>query len=95
MSDSANKEVAKASEKANIAKAAAGRNKKDKLPIWKRIGKYFREAKSEFKKIVWPSFKSVTNNTLVVMVVVAIVGVFIWILDLLLRVGLDAILQRV
>lgn len=46
-----------------------------------RILNYFKEVKSELKKVVWPSFKQVKNNTLVVIVCVLIIGAFIWILD--------------
>ena len=42
---------------------------------------YFKEVKSELKKVVWPSFKQVKNNTLVVIACVLIIGAFIWALD--------------
>ncbi len=47
-----------------------------------RIINYFKEVKSELKKVVWPSFKQVKNNTLIVIICVLLVGAFIWILDL-------------
>lgn len=47
-----------------------------------RVLNYFKEVKSELKKVVWPSFKQVKNNTLIVIVCVLIIGAFIWILDL-------------
>ena len=34
-----------------------------------RIVKWFKDLKSEFKKVVWPSRKKVFNNTFVVLVV--------------------------
>ena len=46
-----------------------------------RVLNYFKDVKSELKKVVWPSFKQVKNNTLVVIVCVLIIGAFIWILD--------------
>ncbi len=49
--------------------------------FFKRIGKWFREMKSELKKVVWPSRKQVINNTLVVLAVVIVVGIFIWLFD--------------
>ncbi len=53
-----------------------------KLSLPKRIVAFFRDYKSEVKKIVWPSFKTVLKNTLIVLIICAILGVFIWLLDL-------------
>lgn len=55
---------------------------KGKLTIPKRIAKFFREYKSEVKKIVWPGPKMVVKNTIVVFIMCAIVGAFIWLVDL-------------
>ena len=48
-----------------------------------RISRFFKEVKSELKKVVWPSKKQIIKNTLVVIAAVVIVGIFIWALDLL------------
>ena len=40
-----------------------------KLPFFKRIGKWFRDMKSELKKVVWPTPKQTANNTAVCLVV--------------------------
>lgn len=42
-----------------------------------RIVKWFKDLKSEFKKVVWPSRKKVFNNTFVVLVVLVIASVFV------------------
>ena len=42
------------------------------------IARYFRELKSELKKVVWPTPKQVLKNALIVVVCVLVVGVFIW-----------------
>ncbi len=47
-----------------------------------KVSTYFRELKSEFKKIVWPSFKQVRNNTGVVLTFIILLGVFIGLIDL-------------
>ena len=47
-----------------------------------KVSTYFREMKSEFKKIVWPSFKQVRNNTGVVITFIILLGVFISLIDL-------------
>ena len=45
------------------------------------IAKYFKGVKSEFKKVTWPSFKQIVNNTVTVIVSVIVVGLFIFLLD--------------
>ena len=49
--------------------------------FFSKVSPYFREIKSEGKKVVWPNRKQTLNNSVVVLVVVGSVGVFIWILD--------------
>ena len=45
------------------------------------ISKWFREMKSELKKVVWPTKSQMINNTVIVLVSVLIVGIFIWVFD--------------
>ena len=77
-----------------IPEASVAKEKKaDKKPnifarIGRRIKKFFKDYFSEMKKVVWPSRKQVVKNTLIVMAVVLIIGVFIWALDLLFQFGL-------
>lgn len=52
-----------------------------KVSRFARIKKWFREMKSELKKVVWPSGKQVLNNSLVVLVCVIIVGIIVGLLD--------------
>ena len=44
-------------------------------------GRWFREMKSELKKIVWPSGSKVTKNTITVIVCTLCIGACIWIFD--------------
>ena len=53
-----------------------------------KAAKFFKEVKSEMKKVAWPSKKQVINNTLIVIAAVLVIGVFIWLLDLLFQFGL-------
>ena len=53
-----------------------------KVGIFKRIGTYFRNLKSEMKKVTWPTFKQVRNNTGIVLGAVIVIGVLIALLDL-------------
>ena len=49
---------------------------------WGRICRYFRELRSELKKVVWSTPKQVLKNTLVVVACVLIVGAFVFVFDL-------------
>ena len=59
-----------------------------------RLVSYFKEVKSELKKVVWPSFKQVKNNTLIVIACVLIIGAFIWICDGVFSVSFGKIINR-
>ena len=69
-------------EKTTRTKPEKAKSDKAKKPsFFSKVGRYFRDLKSEFKKIVWPSKKQIINNTVVVLICMAITGVAIWILD--------------
>ena len=55
------------------------------------IAKYFRELRSELKKVVWSTPKQVLKNCLIVCLCVLCVGVFIWLFDFVAQVGLTAL----
>ena len=59
---------------------------------WGKVCKYFRELKSELKKVVWPTPKQVAKNTLIVICCVLAVGVFIWLFDAVANFGISALL---
>ena len=46
-----------------------------------RIAKWFREMRSELKKVVWPTPKQIVNNTLVSLSVMVVAAIFIWAID--------------
>ena len=48
---------------------------------WGKVARYFRELKSELKKIIWATPKQVLKNALIVVACVLVVGVFIWMFD--------------
>ena len=56
------------------------------------LGKWFRGMKSELKKVVWPTWAQVRNNTLVVIVVSIIFAVVIGLIDYLAYQGILALL---
>ena len=49
--------------------------------IMQRVILFLRDYKSELKKIVWPSFKDVVKNSVIVLIMCAVVGVLIWLVD--------------
>ena len=74
------------------AKAVTAVKKEDKKPgLFKRIAKWFREMKSELKKVTWFSRKQTFTSTLLVLVVMVIAGLAIGLLDLGFAKGLEAL----
>ena len=78
------------------AKAVTAVKKDDntKPGFFKRVGKWFRELKSECRKIVWPTREQTVNNTLVVLASVVIIGIFIWVLDIVFGLGIQTLLAH-
>ena len=56
------------------------------------LGKWFRGMKSELKKVVWPTWSQVLNNTIVVIVVSIIFAIVIGLIDYLAYEGIKALL---
>ena len=67
--------------------AAVKKEDVKKLSFFKRVAKWWREMKSELKKVVWPTPKQTVNNTVAALVVMAISAVIIW--------GFDEIAQLI
>ena len=56
--------------------------KKEKKPgFFAKLAKWFRELRSEAKKVVWPTGKQVLNNTVIVIIVAIVLCIFIGLLD--------------
>ena len=55
--------------------------KNDKPGFFARVGKWFRDMKSELKKVQWPTRKQTINNTLIVIACVIVVGIVIALFD--------------
>ena len=58
-----------------------------KLSFGKKVAKWWREMKSELKKVIWPTPKQTVNNTVAALVVMAISAIVIW--------GFDEIAQLI
>ena len=66
------------------AKAVSAVKKDDAKPgFFKRVAKWFREMKSELKKVVWPTGKQLFNNTLISVVVMVASAIVLWGFDML------------
>ncbi|MCM1523341.1 MAG: preprotein translocase subunit SecE [Ruminococcus sp.] len=68
-------------EKKQAGKADAKSAKKSPAKKPNKAVKFFKDLKSEFKKVVWPSKKTVVNNTSVVLVTMVVCGLAIWGID--------------
>ena len=71
----------------------AEETKAKKPGFFARIGKWFRERKRASRKIVWPTRQQTVNNTLVVIACVIMVGIFIWVLDIVFGFGVQTLLN--
>jgi len=72
---------------------AEGKKKNWFARTWGAIRRYFRELRSELKKVVWSTPRQVLKNTLIVLACVLVVGVFIWLFDLVARLGIDSLIN--
>ena len=71
---------------------AEGKKKNWFARTFGNIARYFRELRSELKKVVWPTYQQVLKNTLVVAACVVVVGLFIWLVDFVAEVGITALI---
>ena len=62
------------------------------VKTWGGVRRYFRELRSELKKVVWPTPKQVLKNALVVLACVLVVGIFIWLFDFVAGIGIEALI---
>jgi preprotein translocase subunit SecE len=64
------------------AKAVTAVKKDDTKPgFFKRVAKWFREMKSELKKVIWPTPKAFTKNTLVSLGMMFASAIVMWAFD--------------
>ena len=89
----ANKESSEAAKKiANAEKEKTSKKpKKNKKNIFKAIARFFKDLKGEVKKITWPAGKEVVKGTLITLACIAVIGVAVFLVDLGLTSGIDAL----
>ena len=81
--------------KSNTApvKAVTAVKKDDAKPgFFKRVAKWFREMKSELKKVIWPTRKQLVTNTVVSVVVMLISALGVWGFDFLAKLLIQGLL---
>ena len=76
-----------------VASTNAVKKENKKLGFGKRVAKWFREMKSELKKVVWPTRKQIVNNTAVALVVMVLSAVVIWGFDELAQMIVKAVIS--
>ena len=69
------------------------KKKKKKNGLFSKIGKWFREQRSELKKVVWPTKKQVVNNTAVSLTVMCGSALVIWCFDQIASRGIQLIIS--
>ena len=59
--------------------------------LGKRVNGYRRDSFIEVRKVIWPSRQETIQTTLIVIVAVFIIGIFLWLLDMLLLWGVQVL----
>ncbi len=83
MEDSENKKVAEQDRASKTGNADTA----------KKTGSRIQKLKAEFNRIIWPDKNTIVKETTAVVVVTVILGAIIALLDLIIKTGLDKILQ--
>lgn len=47
----------------------------------KKTIRFFKDIRSELKKVIWPTKEQMVNNTLTVLFACLVIGVVIWVVD--------------
>lgn len=93
MSDKKEKTTAEVTKKDKKTDAPAKKKENPFKKLGAKIKKFFKDFKGECKKVTWPSGKTVLNNSIVVIVIVAVVGVAIFAIDSGLSAIIDALVS--
>jgi len=86
------KEDVKSEKKKDNTPAKSSAKNQKKQP--NKVAKYFKDLKSEFKKVTWPTKKQVINNTLVVIGFILFFGIFVGVFDTVVGWVLKLILNK-
>ncbi len=81
------------SESKSAGKKTDTSKKKQKKSFWEKVKKFWRDYKSEFNKIVWPTRKQTIRSTAVVLIALVVCAVVIGLLDLAFSKGLNTLVS--
>ena len=56
------------------------------------IGRWLKEEKAELKKVVWPPYAKVQQNTIIVLISILLIGIIIWAFDYVFLQAVTAVL---
>ena len=73
--------MAKKDKKNTASETSEKKDKKSEKKQPNKVAKWFKDLKIEFNKVVWPTKKTVVNNTSVVLAVVVASAVLVGLLD--------------
>ncbi len=87
--------MANEEKKAVPAQSKGGAVRRTQLGFWGRVKKWFRDMKSELKKVVWPTPTQFGKNTLVALVMMAGSAVILWGFDSLASAAIRTLIRLV
>ncbi|MDN3519876.1 preprotein translocase subunit SecE [Aquisalimonas lutea] len=56
------------------------------------LWRFLQDARTEVRKVVWPTRQETVQTTIIVLIVVILVAIFLWLLDMLLSWGFQQII---
>jgi preprotein translocase subunit SecE len=78
----------------NVVSENIGEARENVSGWWNRARTFLIEVRNELKRVTWPSRKEVYAATVVVILFSLVLGVFLWIVDLILERAVVALFQR-
>ncbi len=79
----------------SAAVTKAEKKKEDKPGVIARVKRWFREMRSELKKVVWPTRKQLINNVIVALVVIVCSSILVWAFDQVASLAVKALIRIV
>ena len=78
----------------NVVSENLGEARENVTGWWNRGRTFFVEVRNELKRVTWPSRKEVYAATLVVILFSLVLGVFLWVVDLILDRAVFGLFQQ-
>ena len=77
--------------KSSKSSKSSNKGKSSKPNVFARLGQYFRDVRSEMRRVVWPTRKDVLNSSVVVIVALLFFSLFSLLVDVVVVKLLDLI----